>query len=42
MGKMQHGKRETWKYRGANKIPRTSKMESFAAIFNGFVNCLVC
>ena len=37
MEKEKHGNN-----RGANKIPRTSKMESFAAIFNGFVNCLVC
>ena len=37
MVKEKHGNN-----RGANKTTRTSKMESFAAIFNGFVNCLVC
>ena len=28
--------------RGATETPQTSKMESFAAIFYGFVNCFAC
>ena len=49
MEKMKHEKSATWKKcnmekvqhensRGVTRSPRTSKMENFAAVFNGFGN----